>query len=75
MHSKIFIQKKKDTCAKNESFCLTAAELNTLPAGTDISVEATTHSFRIAISVPEENVRYVVDNLSKFTCEPITVQE
>ena len=70
-----FYSKEKRYLREKESFFLTADELNGLPAGSDISVEATTHSFRIAISMPEENVRYVVDNLSKFTCEPITVQK
>lgn len=70
-----FYAKEKRYLREKESFFLTDEELKGLSEGAEITVEATTHTFRIAISVPEENVRYVVDNLSKFTREPITAQK
>lgn len=52
-----------------DRFFLTEAETSALPKGSEISVEATANTFRIAVSVPEENVNYVVDHNGRFTCE------
>ena len=58
-----------------ESFFLTDEELKDLPKGAEISVEATAHTYRMAISVPEQNVRYVVNNEGKFSVEKIAPRE
>lgn len=63
--------KEKNYLRAKENFFLTDAELKDLPAKSEIDVEATAHSFRIAISVPEENVRYVVNENGRFTREAI----
>ena len=67
--------KEKNYLRAAENFFLTDAELNELPAGAEVKVEATANTFRIAVSVPEEKVNYVVDQNGKFTREAIAQRE
>ena len=64
--------KQGDYIRSVDRFFLTDAELATLPKGSEVKVEATAHSFRISISVPDEKVYYVVDENGKFTREAFT---
>lgn len=67
--------KEKNYLRAAENFFLTDAELSGLPAGAEVKVEATANTFRIAVSVPEEKVNYVVDQNGKFTREAIAQRE
>lgn len=67
--------KEKNYIRSKENFFLTEAELKDLPAGAEISVEATQRTFCMSVSVPEEKVRYVVDHNGRFTCEAITPRQ
>ena len=50
--------KEKNYIRSKENFFLTEAELKDLPAGAEISVEATQRTFCMSVSVPEE--KYVM---------------
>lgn len=63
--------KEKNYLRTKENFFLTDAETEALPKDAKINVEATANTFRIAISVPAENVRYTVDESGRFAKEPI----
>ena len=63
--------KQGDFIRSLDRFFLTDQELASLPKGSEIKVEATKNAFRIAISVPEEKVYYVVNENGKFTREAI----
>lgn len=67
--------KDRNYLRATENFFLTDAELKGLPQGADISVEATANTYRIAITIPQENVRYVVNNEGKFTVEKIAPRQ
>ncbi len=54
-----------------DQFSLTEKELGTLPADAEISVEATQHLFRMAITHPAEGMRYLVNNEGRFWKEPL----
>ena len=58
-----------------DSFFLTEKELKDLPAGAEITVEATRNTYRIAISNPAEGVRYVINNEGRFHIEKIAPRE
>lgn len=49
-----------------EDFHLTDAELKGLPKGTEITIDATKNLYEIAITIPQEKVRYVVNNEGRF---------
>ena len=53
----------------------TEKELKDLPAGAEITVEATRNTYRIAISNPAEGVRYVINNEGRFHIEKIAPRE
>lgn len=58
-----------------DSFFLTEKELKNLPAGAEITVEATRNTYRIAISNPAERVRYVINNEGRFHIEKIAPRQ
>lgn len=53
--------KEKNYLRTEKDFFLTDAELKGLPQGAQISVEATRNTYQIAITVPGENKRYVIN--------------
>lgn len=53
------------------NFFLTDAELKNLPKGAEAKVEATANTFRVAVTLPSENVQYVVNNDGKFSVEKL----
>lgn len=67
--------KDKNYLRAKENFFLTDAEMKALPEGADISVEATANTYRIAITVPQEKVRYVITNEGRFSQEKLTPQQ
>lgn len=67
--------KEKNYLRSVENFFLTEAELKPLPEQHKITVEATQNTFRMAISVLQEGVNYVVNNDGKFTVEKIAKRE
>lgn len=48
---------------------LTDADFATLPAGSNVEVEATPHQFRVAVKVGRTGEKYVVDQNGKFVVE------
>lgn len=58
-----------------ENFFLTETELRDLPKGGEIAVEATQNTFRMSISIPAENVKYIVNQDGKFTIEKIAPRQ
>lgn len=48
---------------------LSDADYASLPAGSNVEVEATPHQFRVAVKVGGSNEKYVVDHNGKFTVE------
>lgn len=58
-----------------ESFFLTDTELKDLPKNAEISVEATAKTYRMSISIPEENICYVINNEGKFSIEKIAPRQ
>lgn len=54
-----------------ENFFLTEQEVKDIPKDSEIIVEATTNTFRMAITIPEKKVQYVVNQDGKFTVEKI----
>lgn len=67
-------RKDRSYLLTKEDFGLTDSELKDLPAGAEIAVEATANTYRMFISLPQEQVRYVVNNEGKFSIEKITIQ-
>lgn len=68
-------QKEKNYLRSVENFFLTDAELIVLPKDAKITVDATTNTFRMGITIPKENVQYVVNQDGKFTVEKIAPRE
>lgn len=66
---------EKNYLRSEANFFLTDAELKNLPKGSEITVEATTNAFQMGITVPSENVRYVVNQDGKFTVEKIAPKQ
>ncbi|MEG1563403.1 MAG: sugar-binding protein [Bacteroides sp.] len=66
--------KEKNYLRAKENFFLTDAELNNLPQGAEISVEATAGTYRMAITLPAEKVRYVITNEGRFSKEALPVR-
>lgn len=52
-------------------FPLSSKELSSLPSGSKINMESTSHAFLISITVPQEKMIYTVDEKGKFTREPL----
>lgn len=67
--------KEKNYIRTEQDFFLTDAELQTLPQGAHISVEATRNTYRIAIAVPEEKRCYVIDDEGRFKTEKIAPRQ
>ena len=67
--------KDKNYLRSKENFFLTDAELKDLPKNSEINVEATTHAYRISISIPEQNVCYTVNNDGRFSIEKIAPRQ
>src|SRR5699024_4390251 len=64
---KDFYEKEKNYIRNEDYFFLTHREKEGLPKGSQIKVEATTHTFNMSISIPEENICYTVDEDGKFS--------
>ena len=58
--------KEKNYLRTEQDFFLTDAELKGLPQGAQISVEATRNTYQIAITVPGESRRYIINNEGRF---------
>lgn len=67
--------KDKNYLRNEASFFLTEAELSVLPIDSKISVEATQNTFRMAITIPELGVSYVVNQDGKFSIEKIAKRQ
>lgn len=67
--------KDRNYLRAKENFFLTDTELKELPEGSEISVEATATTYRMSISLPEANVRYVLNNEGKFSIEKIAPRQ
>lgn len=67
--------KEKNYLRTEKDFFLTDAELKGLPQGAQISVEATRNTYQIAITVPGENKRYVINNEGRFWTEKIAPRQ
>lgn len=63
--------KERNYIRSKERFFFTEAELNTLPKGATIDVEATKRTFVMSVTVPDRQVRYVLNNDGRFTVEQI----
>lgn len=70
-----YYAKEKNYLRAKENFFLTDAELQDLPVGSEISVEATSRTFCMSVTVPKEKIRYVVDQNGRFICEAITPRQ
>lgn len=66
---------EKNYLRKRADFFLTDEDLKGLPEGAEIDVEATTHTHRMSITIPQEKVRYVVNQEGRFTVEPILARQ
>ena len=67
--------KQRNYLRSVEQFFLTNKELNTLPAGAKISVEATQNMYQVTITSPSEGICYRVDNEGSFRMEKIAPRE
>ncbi|EGJ71820.1 hypothetical protein Bcop_1628 [Bacteroides coprosuis DSM 18011] len=72
---KDFYEKEKNYIRNEDYFFLTHREKEGLPKGSQIKVEATTHTFNMSISIPEENICYTVDEDGKFSIVKIESRE
>ncbi|MFV0546683.1 MAG: sugar-binding protein [Bacteroides sp.] len=62
-----YYAKERNYIRAKENFFLTDAELKGLPEHAEVNVEATANTFLVSVSVPQQNVRYVIDNEGRFS--------
>lgn len=67
--------KEKNYLRTEQDFFLTDAELKGLPQGAQISVEATRNTYQIAITVPGEGRRYIINNEGRFWTEKVAPRQ
>lgn len=67
--------KEKNYLRTEQDFFLTDAELKGLPQGAQISVEATRNTYQIAITVPGESRRYIINNEGRFWTEKVAPRQ
>lgn len=67
--------KQRNYLRSTDRFFLTDKELNPLPAGAEITVEATQHTYLISITSPSEGIRYQINNDGRFRIEKIAPRE
>ena len=67
--------KERNYLRTKENFFLTAADLTGLPEGAEIAVEATANTYRMNITVPQQKVRYVINQEGRFNVEKIPARQ
>lgn len=67
--------KEKNYLRAKENFFFTEADLKSLPQGAEISVEATTNTYLMSITLRQEKVRYVINQEGRFSKESIPARQ